>query len=271
MNLPSQCQASLAIPLYLDARRVQALGVDAHNRLRIHLRDSKATQAIPLHMISRIICPERVAFNHQVVRACVRHGIALTLVGKGSEVSAWLLGTRQREMGAPSLLRTALDDPLFTPLYQDWLTLQSAHISAKVLKACGLRNTAQSRAKPYPNLCNQLSRIHHAPFGAVLDLLATPLLAEWAQCLQQHFADPSLLIHPRSDVKPLHEMGSLLQLYHFIDLQTMPPQALRPIMADPKALRAWAVRYYEKHSAAWQKRFAHLIFDFEQLLRQHWQ
>ncbi len=253
-----------SIPLYLHQGSTLAIDIDAAQRLRI-VRAELPEKSIPLHLISRIVCSSKVNISTQALLACMRRGIPLAIVEPSGKTIGWCFGVRRTENSLRELLRHALDDPAWNTLYKPWLANQRLAIAAQVLLLCQVPASATARTNPRAALCNAHRHKHQQPCGQAVDAIAQLAQHELAEHLGRESGDPALLAWARPGLNLINDLGALLGLHAHTDVHHS-----TPLHAD-ETLQRWALPRYERQSAHWQQRIAHLSVAFEQFLREHWQ
>lgn len=259
MNFPT----AQARPLYLQNGSAQRLGLDHARRLCIE-RHNQPERRIPLHHISRIVCSSTLDISTDVLIACMQSGIPLSIIHTDGTTLGWCLGVRRKETTLRQLLTHALDDPAWPLHYDEWLHHQTAATAAHTLLLCGVATTASARLNPRAALCNAHFQKHHEPCAQHINALAQLAQHELAAILTQETGAPQLLAWYRPGLNLINELGNVLGLHAHTDLhhsRTLP---------KPEEIDAWAVRHYERHTAHWQQRLGHLLYEFEQFLRSHW-
>ena len=254
-----------SLPLYLNQGTTLALDIDTAQRLRIE-RAELPEKRIPLHLVSRIVCNSQVNISTGALLACMKRGIPLAIVETSGKTIGWCFGVRRTENSLRELLRHALDDPAWDPLYKQWLANQRLSISIQVLVLCQVTTSAAARANPRATLCNAHRQKHQRPCGQVVNAIAQLAQHELAAHLSRESCDPSLLAWSRPGLNLINDLGALLGLHAHTDVHHA-----RQFHADETAFQHWALQHYERHSAHWQQRMAHLSVAFEQFLREHWQ
>ncbi len=253
-----------AIPLYLNQGSALSLDIDTAQRLRIQ-RAQLPERRIPMHLVSRIVCGPQVDVSTRALLACMRRGIPIAIVEPDGRPLGWCFGVRRTENSLRELLRHALDDPVWDPLYGGWLDTQRLAIGTQVLVLCQVPATAAARANPRAALCNAHRRKHNQPCGHAVNALARLAQQELAAYLAHQSSDPALLAWARPGLNLISDLGQLLGMHSHVDVHHAPE------IPSNEHLPTWAMRRYERHSAHWQNRIAHLGVAFEQFLRQHWQ
>jgi len=252
-----------ASPLYLQNGSAQRLDLDQHRRLCIERKD-QPPRRIPLHHISRIVCSSTLDISPRALMACLQSGIPLCIMNPDGSTLGWCMGSRRKETTLRQLLTHALDDPLWASLYQPWLSLQTSAIAAQTLLLCGVPSTAAARRNPRAALCNAHTTKHQQACAHHVNALAMLAQHELAAHLAQETGEPPLLAWYQPGQNLLQDLGQVLALHAHTDLhhasQLPPPDQLTP----------WSIRHFERHSAHWQQRIAHLMHSFEQFLRSHW-
>lgn len=250
-------------PLYLQGGSARRLDIDASGRLCISCHE-QPERKIPLHHVSRIICSSSLQITANALMACLQSGIPLSILNADGTTLGWCMGSRRKESTFGQLLAHALDDPLWPSLYADWLHSQHLAIAAQVLLMCGVPASASARQYPRVALCNAYFRQYHQRCAEHVDALATLAQHELAALLAREVNDPRHLAGYRPGHNFVEDLGELIGLFAHIDLHHASP------LPEPARLGPWAVRRYEKHSVHWQQRFANLMHELEQFLREHW-
>lgn len=252
-----------ALPLYLHNGSAVRLDLDAARRLRIERKDLPERH-IPLHHVSRIVCSVTLDISSRALMACMQSGIPVAIVGNKGETVGWCMGTRRKETTLRQLLTHALDDSTWPEHYGHWLALQKAAIAAQNLLLCGVPTTAAARNNPRAALCNAHRQKHGMGCAHLVNALASLAQHELAAVLAKETSDPELLAWHRPGVNLIDDLGLLLGLHAHTDLHHT---AGLPTIDQ---LTPWAIRHYERHSAHWQQRIAHVVYSFEQFLRTNW-
>lgn len=255
------------VPLYLHTSTAQRLDLDSAERLCIERKDLPEKR-IPLRLISRIVCSSTLDISARALVACMKSGIPLALVEPNGIAIGWCMGARRTETTMRQLLTHALDDPEWDRRYTPWLHNQQLAIAAQVLVLCNVPVTAPARNNPRTALCNAHHRKHQQACGNAVDAIASQ--AQQALCahLVNETGAPELLAWARPGLNLIHDLSTLLGLHAHTDIHHAPE--IPPTHHAQKDLNAWAVDRYEKHTAHWQQRIAHLSWSFEQFLRSHW-
>jgi hypothetical protein len=253
-----------SIPLYLNQGTTLSLDIDATQRLRIE-RALLPEKRIPLHHVSRIVCSSKVNISTGALLACMKRGIPLAIVEPSGKTIGWCFGVRRTENSLRELLRYALDDPTWNTHYKLWLANQRLAIGTQVLLLCQVPATAAARANPRAALCNAHRRKHQQPCGQAVEAIAQLAQHELAAYLGRESSDPTLLAWAKPGLNLINDLGALLGLHAHTDVHHT-----LALHAD-ETLQRWALQRYERHSAHWQQRIAHLGVAFEQFLREHWQ
>ena len=252
-----------ARPLYLHNGSARKLDLDAARRLRIERKD-QAERRIPLHHISRIVCSSTLDISSRALMACLQSGIPLAVLNPDGSTLGWCMGARRKETSLRQLLTHALDDPVWSLHYDEWIAQQQLAIGAQTLLFCGVPATAPARQNPRTALCNAYFQKHHQTCARHVDALAMLAHHELAAQLAHETSDPQLLAWHRPGLNLMHDLGELLSLHAHTDLHHS------HLMHKPEPLTPWAIRHYERHAAHWQQRIGQLMFSFEQFLRNHW-
>lgn len=253
-----------SFPLYLNQGSTLALDIDTAQRLRIE-RAQLPEKRIPLHLVSRIVCSSQVSISTSALLACMRRGVPLAIVEPSGKTLGWCFGVRRTENSLRELLRHALDDPAWEVEYKNWLANQHLAICTQMLLLCQVPGTAAARANPRAALCNAHRQKHQQPCGQAVDAIAQLAQHELAAHLGRESCDPTLLAWARPGINLINDLGALLGLHAHTDIHHTAQRHVE------EALQHWALRRYERSSALWQQRIAHLGVAFEQFLREHWQ
>ena len=259
-TLPTHPQAR---PLYLHNGSARRLDLDNSQRLCIERKD-QPERRIPLRHVSRIVCSHTLDISSRALIACMRTGIVLAVLDADGAPIGWCLGARRKETSLRQLLLHALDDPAWPELYRSWLQQHYQAIALQTLLLCGVPATAAARQHPRTALCNAHFHKHRQACARHVDALAVLAQQELAGCLAHESSDPQLLAWHRPGLNLMAELGQLLALHAHTDLHHA------PLLPESAQLTPWSIRHYERHAAHWQQRIGHLVFSFEQFLREHW-
>ena len=249
-------------PLYLDAALPWQVRLDDGPALHVSA-PGRARGLYPLDRLARVVSPSHATWSTPALLACLSAGVPVLFHDATGDTVGWCFGPRKRETTLASLLREALDQPLWAGLIDTWF--EAAH-RREMMAALRAMNTACLLVEPAAvraHLCN-LHRVRVGrPVRAWLVALQRAAQALAAERLHGLVGDPALIGFAREGLHLARTFAELLEwrLHGIV-------HATPPVLLAASVPSRFAAQALEQHGAALNRGCGDLAGSLEHQLRE---
>lgn len=249
-------------PLYLDAALPWQVRLDDGPALHVSA-PGRARSLFPLSRLARVISPSHAHWSTPALVACLRAGVPVLFHDAAGDTVGWCFGPRKRETTLASLLREALDQPLWAKLIDDWFEAAHRREMMAVLRAMNTVTPVLEPAAVRVHLCNLHRTRIGRPARAWLVALQRANAALVAERLHDLVGDPALIGFAREGLHLARSFGELMEWRLHAILHATAPLALTGSV--PSRFAAASV---ERHAALLHRCCGDLAGSLEHHLRE---
>jgi hypothetical protein len=242
---------------------VQVL-LQGRTHLQVLREQGQPVPAIPIKLVSRIVCNARTHWHGAALLACLQHGIPIAHQDAKANTLGYTLAKQVQSTPAPRLLQLAHEDPQWPSRYSQWLENHHLSAVARALLACGLPITAATRREPERHLALALEHKHHQDCTPWVMALNPLVEQEITALLEAHYQDPRLILSPKAPLA--QDLGQLLKLtvYKVVFFQ----HSLHG--NTPEQCTHWARSNFARNHDHWESAMGQLLHHLDEHLEQSW-